>query len=627
MAEEDLIFGKNRHFFGGIEPSNMIAFSGEMHDNYVSITAHLPNDTVIDGQTLCTVAGAVIRRKATDYPKDEFDGDLVATVTSSTSFSDSGITPNGTYYYSAFPFTEQGVYNRNKRNRFVVNEPNAMTRFTAVSNYDSITQTAKVKIDAALPAGVAGAMIRKSAVSYPLNENDGEEFKNITASGVYYDEDVEIGSTYYYSAFPYTSTGAYNRNESNRVSVIVTASVEPPKPEYGYLYGFDIDLDDPNPITRVSYPSDVDNYNFTPVSQKGSGSFNYGSWPSEYGSGFMPRPCVLNSDFSVNCYLNPNDFSKKEDGSSSSDLLEDSVHYDIMIEWPKIYTKRTVASGVYSFRCSDTKIDDDYECWCNYDANNNEIDHFYTSAYPAAYFGSDYKSTHRAPTPEVYSDVVDILSALHDSEKTVFMFSDFSLILDLLIMMSKSTDLGTVYNAGSNTSDIAGSLDKLGMFYTYPSMTGSTKVFGMENLFMFPNNSSVWVAGLSSSKTEELRRNVLVKVTLGTKDGSTTTNFRTENFSKFIKIPTYSLDNLNLYVKSYDTVKSYGRLVTSEASGNGSSSTYECTRVRSTSAIANYTCLAIKKSQTYNNLEFIFMECNTSGEGYVHLSIKPKAVK
>ena len=27
MAEEDLIFGKNRHFFGGIEPSNMLAFS------------------------------------------------------------------------------------------------------------------------------------------------------------------------------------------------------------------------------------------------------------------------------------------------------------------------------------------------------------------------------------------------------------------------------------------------------------------------------------------------------------------------------------------------------------------------------------------------------------------------
>ena len=27
MAEEDLIFGKNRHFFGGIEPSNMLTFT------------------------------------------------------------------------------------------------------------------------------------------------------------------------------------------------------------------------------------------------------------------------------------------------------------------------------------------------------------------------------------------------------------------------------------------------------------------------------------------------------------------------------------------------------------------------------------------------------------------------
>ena len=29
MAEEDIIFGKNRHFFGGIEPSNMITFSAK----------------------------------------------------------------------------------------------------------------------------------------------------------------------------------------------------------------------------------------------------------------------------------------------------------------------------------------------------------------------------------------------------------------------------------------------------------------------------------------------------------------------------------------------------------------------------------------------------------------------
>ena len=60
MAEEDLIFGKNRHFFGGIEPSNMQNFTAVIEGEHVKITAQLPADTVINGQTLCTVEGAVI---------------------------------------------------------------------------------------------------------------------------------------------------------------------------------------------------------------------------------------------------------------------------------------------------------------------------------------------------------------------------------------------------------------------------------------------------------------------------------------------------------------------------------------------------------------------------------------
>ena len=79
MAEEDIIFGKNRHLFGGIEPSNMINFSAiadhntETNAAIVKINAKLPNDTIIEGQTLCTVAGAIIRKSTNDYPKNEFD--------------------------------------------------------------------------------------------------------------------------------------------------------------------------------------------------------------------------------------------------------------------------------------------------------------------------------------------------------------------------------------------------------------------------------------------------------------------------------------------------------------------------------------------------------------------------
>lgn len=46
MAEEDLIFGKNRHFFGGIEPSNMQNFTAVIEGEHVKITAQLPADTV-----------------------------------------------------------------------------------------------------------------------------------------------------------------------------------------------------------------------------------------------------------------------------------------------------------------------------------------------------------------------------------------------------------------------------------------------------------------------------------------------------------------------------------------------------------------------------------------------------
>ena len=53
MAEEDLIFGKNRHMFGGIEPSNMKKFRITNNGTSVKIAIQLPDDTIIDGQTLC----------------------------------------------------------------------------------------------------------------------------------------------------------------------------------------------------------------------------------------------------------------------------------------------------------------------------------------------------------------------------------------------------------------------------------------------------------------------------------------------------------------------------------------------------------------------------------------------
>ena len=97
------------------------------------------------------------------------------------------------------PYTTQGVYNRNKANRIVVNEPEPMKEFTAKSVYVSVTDSVKVEITAALPTGVVGAVIRKSTTGYPVSETDGESFMDITTDGVYTDTNVVVGAVYYLS--------------------------------------------------------------------------------------------------------------------------------------------------------------------------------------------------------------------------------------------------------------------------------------------------------------------------------------------------------------------------------------------------------------------------------------------
>ena len=561
MAEEDLIFGKNRHFFGGIEPSNMLAFSVAVESGVVKVTATLPNDTVVNNQTLCTVEGAIIRRKTTDYPKDEFDGDLVANIKASTVFADSGASPTGTYYYAAFPYTTQGVYNRNKANRVVVNEPEPMQEFSAKSVYVSASDTVKVEITAKLPSGVAGAVIRRSTTGYPTSETEGELFKNITANGTYTDTNVTVGVVYYYSAFPYTSTGAYNRSEANRTSVT-------PK-KRDYLFGYDLVKATSSPTGRVTYPSDVDNAAFTPAAMNFStGKFNYGGWAFDPGEKFMPRPCMLTYAGVVDHYLNPNDYTQKAEGGASK-VADTSFGGNAMMEWPKIYTKRWEEGGVYHFRCSDTPQDESWECWSNYDRLNNQIDHFYTPIY----FGSNVSSKLRSISGQANMVSQNATTEINyakanGSDWYTEVLADRLLIQDLLVMMGKSTDGQTVFGSGrsssSNSSAVnTGTMNSRGLFWGSNNGTDGVKVFGMEHFW-----GNLWrrTAGwMNVNGTQK------VKLTRGTKDGSTVSDYNTDgNGYKTVSGATPS-GSSGGYINSMKT-EGFGRI---PVTASGSSSTFE----------------------------------------------------
>lgn len=485
MAEEDVLFGKNRHLFGGIEPSNMIFFKATPTRLLrggapaVVLNIKLPSDTTVDGQTICTVAGAIIRKSTTGYPETEFEGELVIDAKENTEFTDTDVETDVTYYYSAFPYSDQEVYNRGLNS---VNIDNAM-------------------IDQNTPS---------------------------------------------------------------------------------YVYGYDLDMNDSNPATRVTYPVDVDNYEFASAYMDFTkGEFNYGDWASEPGVGFIPSPCNIKSANLANkVYLDPNDYCPSKSGGTSD-------YY--MMEWPKIYTKRWEENGVYHFRCSDVKMDEDYDCWSNYDTNNNEIDHFYTSIYPATYDRWLYVAPITDHTTGLTAEEFLAKKVTVSSDRSAWSFDqlcDRFLIQDLLVLMGKSTDTQSIYGTGilvSENNKKNGTMDTKGLFWGTNNGTVGVKVFGMEHWW---GNTARYLPGLVDGLFGGSRHYYRYKITRGTHDGSTATDYTLGD--GYIGYDSLSSGNMNVagtrlrgYISDMMTFD-WGRICDIEvntstvAPYNGSATTYEC---------------------------------------------------
>ena len=411
---------------------------------------------------------------------------------------------------------------------------------------------------------------------------------NSTSSGSYildtFDGNaIEDGGVYYFSAFPYSNNGAYNYNPVNRTTTTAR--------KYSYYYGYDIVLDDSNPDTRVIYDVYeansalvVDNLNYDPVGiDENSGTFSYGSWEK---AGFMPKPCMLKYDGVVAYYLNPNDYSKKEDGTES-DIANSNFGANAMMEWPKIWTKRweSIVDGHrrYHFRCSDTQLDDDYECWCNYDRNGNQIPYFYTSIYialsdnviPASNCARSLSGIYVNSTwyYSPYSFFNSEIASIGD-DWTPETLSDRLLINDLLVLMGRSTNLERVYGNGSCGTGWAnyttGMTDSDGLFSGHKKIIKNDthyplKIFGMEDWW-----GRGWRYLVGWIETED--KKLMLKLTRNTNDGSTATDY---NFTG----NGYIYDDTTLTSKSGAkvddcVVRPYGRFPIN-ASG-GSLTTYEC---------------------------------------------------
>ena len=344
------------------------------------------------------------------------------------------------------------------------------------------------------------------------------------------------------------------------------------------IYGFHVDPDESDPSDAVTYLMNA--VGMEPA-RMGTTAFNYGSWKNAF---FMPKPCMLKYDGTVDYYLDPNDYTKKVDGTAS-DISNYAYNGNAMIEFPKIWFKFVagVAEGEGYFYVSNQQVDDSYHCWANYDSDGNQTDHFYMSIYNGViydgkmrslsgkklspwsitayssnatyvidsvvnYDGKMWKCVTAVETAEEFDPTKweqfgfngntegqqEVNAAVANnttakSEWYIDTWCDRVLITALLYLMGKSIDLQSTYgrgiDSGSQTAAenyTTGAANDKGLFYGSIS-NGSTvvKVFGIENFWACKWHRTAGCIGLNNGK-------VAYKMTSSTADGSTATAYNTD---------------------------------------------------------------------------------------------------
>ena len=103
------------------------------------------------------------------------------------------------------------------------------------------------------------------------------------------------------------------------------------------IYGWHVDPTISDPSDAITYIRDARGKNTAKMISTNTGyQFDYGDWEDAF---FMPKPCMLKSNGIVDYYLDPNDYNKKLEDGTISDVANANYDGNAMMEWPLIYYK------------------------------------------------------------------------------------------------------------------------------------------------------------------------------------------------------------------------------------------------------------------------------------------------
>lgn len=257
-----------------------------------------------------------------------------------------------------------------------------------------------------------------------------------------------------------------------------------------YVYGVRIDTTNSNPETSVTYTDDA-------VGMIGGSSL----WNSKYPYN-MIKPCLL-KDGVVNYYLDPNDYTKKIDGSPS-DIVSGNDG-DVMMQIPKcaymIYTE-----GNYLYvkitNSQNAKLIDSRFTYLGHTRDiEGDRDFLYVGAYLGYELSGKLRSlSDKTPTTSRTLGAFRTLAHANGSGYDQLAFYPLTLMQCLWPIRYKHLHsqlaLGQGFTASTNTtSHITGGTNQKGLYFGEQTGTEQMKLFGIED---FWGNCLCWVDGLKT---------------------------------------------------------------------------------------------------------------------------------
>lgn len=204
-------------------------------------------------------------------------------------------------------------------------------------------------------------IVRKTG-SYPVDENDGtvvvtsstkNQYKNIA----YTDSGLTNYTKYYYRAFSCSTDDVFNHEQVQVESTPIPWKVMTVK----------INLNNSNPEKCGSYADDAVGMN---------SGINANEWIDFFGI----KPCYVDiNKMKVYRYLNPNDYTKFEDGTDSN--LSSNQTYYVMVEFPRRGLRITKSGATLTISMTNNPDDPDFQYYAHTSAQDAK-QYFYLAVYP-----------------------------------------------------------------------------------------------------------------------------------------------------------------------------------------------------------------------------------------------------